>query len=100
MSDRKTNSRQGDAVEYETIKVDSRVVTDLKAYLLMSVLPFLTDLPEYEDSEEFKDGVLSIWVGEAIKQGIERDTSSAKQDRKPPSRDEIGNEFGEVAIKC
>jgi len=73
MSDRKTTSLQEDAIEYETIEVNSEILAHLKAYLLTEVLPHLTDLPDYEDTQDYRETVLTIWVGEAIRQGLERE---------------------------
>ena len=91
-----------DENEYGTIRVNSKILTDLKAYLLTDVLPRLTDLPDYDDSQDYKETVLSIWIGEAIRQGLEKEGfySGRKTERKP-SRDDIGRPpFGEVATKC
>jgi hypothetical protein len=80
MADKKTISLHGDAGEYETVKVDSRVVTDLKAYLLTRVLPFLTDLPDYQDSEDYRNSVLSTWIETAIRSALEEEGFPPKND--------------------
>ena len=58
---------------YSTVKVDSLLLTHLKNYLMRDVIPFLDELPNHEDSQEFRDWVLSEWVGTCILQGLEEE---------------------------
>jgi len=59
--------------DYATVEVNSLILTHLKNYLLTEVIPFLDELPNYADNQEFRDWVLSTWVGTCIQRGLEEE---------------------------
>lgn len=59
--------------EYETVKVNKRIMTLLKFHLLTNVLPDLIDLGSQGDQHEFREALLSQWVSDSIQEKLSRE---------------------------
>jgi hypothetical protein len=71
--DRRTTSVQVEGAGDEAVRVNPLILAQLKAYLLTDVLPLLTDQPDYQDSEDYRNKVLSAWVETAIKSALKEE---------------------------
>ena len=67
-----------DREQFETVRVDPRIMSMLKFHLIRNVLPELTDIEKGENQEEFRNAVLELWVGEAIQEKMRRDSPKSK----------------------
>jgi hypothetical protein len=64
--------------EYETVKVNKRIMTRLKFHLLTNVLPDLIDLGSHGDQHEFREALLSQWVSDSIEEKLNREMPPSK----------------------
>jgi len=56
-----------------TIEVDSFLLAQVKAHLLTDILPEMLGLPNYKQTQEFRERVLRVWISSALEDALRKD---------------------------